>query len=550
MITKLFIKNFALIEDITINFKSGLTSISGETGAGKSILLGALELILGKRADLNSVRDNSLKCVIEADFFLKDKLFIDLFKDHNLDFDPHTIIRRELLPSSKSRAFINDSPVSLSQLQSISSSLVDIHSQHETVSLFSEKYQLDILDILAGNKILLKNYLEKLNAYNEISETITELIYKKDSASKELDYNTFLFNELVDADLHQVNQQEIEKKYKRLNNVEEIQEILLNINNVFNEDNFGTLNSLKNALNSLLKLQSLSTEFNGLYERLNSVIIELEDIADETVGISESIESDPSLLNEIHNKLQKIYKLQQKHSVVTIHELLAIQESLQEKVSVTNSLDSEIDKLSLTQKNLKNILVEFSEKIHIGRLNVIPTLKEKLSDFLSELGMPNASFEFNLSNSEVFKQNGTDILELLFTANKGHNFGPLKKVVSGGELRRIMLAVKAVVAQYKQLPTSIFDEIDTGISGEIAYKMAAILKEMSMTMQMINITHLPQIAAVGNQHIKIYKEDINNITKTSISILNERERINEIAEMIGGKNKSISAINQAKELLN
>jgi DNA repair protein RecN (Recombination protein N) len=550
LITKLFIKNFALIEDITINFKSGLTSISGETGAGKSILLGALELILGKRADLNSVRDNLLKCVIEADFFLEDKLFMDLFKDHDLDFDPHTIIRRELLPSSKSRAFINDSPVSLSQLQAISTSLVDIHSQHETASLFSEKYQLDILDILAGNKILLKNYLEKLNDYNEISETITELIYKKDSASKELDYNTFLFNELVDADLHQVNQQEIEKKYKRLNNVEEIQEILLNINNVFNEDDFGTLNSLKTALNSLLKLQSLSPEFNGLYERLNSVIIELEDIADETVGISESIESDPSLLNEIHNKLQKIYKLQQKHSVVTIHELLTIQESLQEKVSVTNNLDSEIDKLSLTQKNLKNILVEFSEKIHTGRLNVIPTLKEKLSDFLSELGMPNASFEFNLSNSEVFKQNGTDILELLFTANKGHNFGPLKKVVSGGELSRIMLAVKAVVAQYKQLPTSIFDEIDTGISGEIAYKMAAILKEMSMTMQMINITHLPQIAAVGNQHIKIYKEDINNITKTSISILNERERINEIAEMIGGKNKSISAINQAKELLN
>lgn len=550
MITKLFIKNFALIEDITINFKSGLTSISGETGAGKSILLGALELILGKRADLNSVRDNLLKCVIEADFFLEDKLFMDLFKDQDLDFDPHTIIRRELLPSSKSRAFINDSPVSLSQLQAISTSLVDIHSQHETASLFSEKYQLDILDILAGNKILLKNYLEKLNDYNEISETITELIYKKDSASKELDYNTFLFNELVDADLHQVNQQEIEKKYKRLNNVEEIQEILLNINNVFNEDDFGTLNSLKTALNSLLKLQSLSTEFDGLYKRLNSVIIELEDIADETVGISESIESDPSLLNEIHNKLQKIYKLQQKHSVVTIHELLTIQESLQEKVSVTNNLDSEIDKLSLTQKNLKNILVEFSEKIHTGRLNVIPTLKEKLSDFLSELGMPNASFEFNLSNSEVFKQNGTDILELLFTANKGHNFGPLKKVVSGGELSRIMLAVKAVVAQYKKLPTSIFDEIDTGISGEIAYKMAAILKEMSMTMQMINITHLPQIAAVGNQHIKIYKEDINNITKTSISILNERERINEIAEMIGGKNKSISAINQAKELLN
>ena len=541
-----------MVESLEIEFASGTTAITGETGAGKSLVLDALGMALGDRADTGTIRHGKDRAEITATF---DIAKIDQAKTwlNQQDFDTEDeqcFLRRLYTTEGRSRGYINGQPCTMQQLQALGEMLTDIHSQHETASLFSEKYQLDILDILAGNKILLKNYLEKLNEYNEISETITELIYKKDSASKELDYNTFLFNELVDADLHQVNQQEIEKKYKRLNNVEEIQEILLNINNVFNEDNFGTLNSLKTALNSLLKLQSLSTEFNGLYERLNSVIIELEDIADETVGISESIESDPSLLNEIHNKLQKIYKLQQKHSVVTIHELLTIQESLQEKVSVTNNLDCEIDKLLLTQKNLKSILVEFSEKIHIGRLNVIPTLKEKLSDFLSELGMPNASFEFNLSNSEVFKQNGTDILELLFTANKGHNFGPLKKVVSGGELSRIMLAVKAVVAQYKQLPTSIFDEIDTGISGEIAYKMAAILKEMSMTMQMINITHLPQIAAVGNQHIKIYKEDINNITKTSISILNERERINEIAEMIGGKNKSISAINQAKELLN
>ena len=275
MITRLSIKNFALIEDITVDFKSGLTSISGETGAGKSILLGALALVLGKRADLNAVRNNSLKCIIEADFLLEDSMFKDLFKKYNLDFDSHTIIRRELLPSSKSRAFINDSPVSLSQLQAISSYLVDIHSQHETLSIFSEKYQLDVLDILAGNTVLLKKYIDKLNQFNELSETITELIYKKESAIKELDYNTFLYDELNKADLYQINQDEIEKKYKRLNNVEEIQEILVGVNHLFNEDDFGSLNSLKNALNSLLKLKSLSTEFNDLYERLNSVVLEL-----------------------------------------------------------------------------------------------------------------------------------------------------------------------------------------------------------------------------------------------------------------------------------
>ena len=550
MITRLSIKNFALIEDITVDFKSGLTSISGETGAGKSILLGALALVLGKRADLNAVRNNSLKCIIEADFLLEDSMFKDLFKKYNLDFDSHTIIRRELLPSSKSRAFINDSPVSLSQLQAISSYLVDIHSQHETLSLFSEKYQLDVLDILAGNTVLLKKYIDKLNQFNELSETITELIYKKESAIKELDYNTFLYDELNKADLYQINQDEIEKKYKRLNNVEEIQEILVGVNHLFNEDDFGSLNSLKNALNSLLKLKSLSTEFNDLYERLNSLVLELEDIAYETLGMTDSIESDPTSLHEIHRKLQTIYKLQQKHAVSSIVELIDIQESLQEKVSITNNLDSEIEKLKIRQNKLKKILIEFSEKIHLGRKGVIYTLKEKLATILNELGMPNAAFEFKLSKSDVFKRNGTDILELLFTANKGHSFGPINKMVSGGELSRIMLAVKAVVAHYKQLPTSIFDEIDSGISGEVAYKMAAILKSMSMTMQIITITHLPQIAAIGNQHIKIFKEDVNNVTETNMLVLNDQQRIDEIAEMIGGKNKSISAINQAKELLN
>lgn len=550
MLSKLSIKNFALIDDVCVEFTSGLTSITGETGAGKSIILGALSLVLGKRADLNSIRNNALKCTIEAEFILEKSRFLILFNDFELDFDTHTIIRRELLPSGKSRAFINDTPVTLSQLQSISNHLVDIHSQHETLSLFSETYQLEILDILAGNLVLLETYSEKLKDYKEVSETISALVYKKESASKELDYNTFLYDELVEANLKNENQDILEETYSKLNNTEAIQETLTAVNGLLNEDQYGALNVLKETRNLLVKLNTVSSDFGNLYERLNSVIIEMDDVSEEIVNLSSGIEADPSLLNEINEKLQTIYKLQQKHSVATIPELVEIQETLEEKIEITNNLDGEIEKLEIFQENLNKTIKDLANKIHKKRLSVIPTLKNKLTNILNDLGMPNAAFKFELTPTIIFKKNGTDSLLLLFTANKGHNFGPLNKVASGGELSRIMLSIKAVIAQYKKLPTAIFDEIDSGISGEIAYKMAEILKEMSLTMQMFAITHLPQLAAVGNQHIKIFKEDVNHITETKLKTLTKEERISEIAEMIGGKNKSISAINQAKELLN
>lgn len=550
MLSKLSIKNFALIDDVCVEFTSGLTSITGETGAGKSIILGALSLVLGKRADLNSIRNNALKCTIEAEFILEKSRFLILFNDFELDFDTHTIIRRELLPSGKSRAFINDTPVTLSQLQSISNHLVDIHSQHETLSLFSETYQLEILDILAGNLVLLETYSEKLKDYKEVSETISALVYKKESASKELDYNTFLYDELVEANLKNENQDILEETYSKLNNTEAIQETLTAVNGLLNEDQYGALNVLKETRNLLVKLNTVSSDFGNLYERLNSVIIEMDDVSEEIVNLSSGIEADPSLLNEINEKLQTIYKLQQKHSVATIPELVEIQETLEEKIEITNNLDGEIEKLEIFQENLNKTIKDLANKIHKKRLSVIPTLKNKLTNILNDLGMPNAAFKFELTPTTIFKKNGTDSLLLLFTANKGHNFGPLNKVASGGELSRIMLSIKAVIAQYKKLPTAIFDEIDSGISGEIAYKMAEILKEMSLTMQMFAITHLPQLAAVGNQHIKIFKEDVNHITETKLKTLTKEERISEIAEMIGGKNKSISAINQAKELLN
>ena len=550
MLSKLSIKNFALIDDICVEFTSGLTSITGETGAGKSIILGALSLVLGKRADLNSIRNNTLKCIIEAEFILDKSQFLILFNEFELDFDVHTIIRRELLPSGKSRAFVNDTPVTLSQLQLLSNYLLDIHSQHETLSLFSETYQLEILDVLAGNLVLLKSYSEKLQDYKEVSETILALIYKKESASKELDYNTFLYDELVEANLKNVQQNELEETFSKLNNTETIQETLTAVTSLLNQEQYGALNTLKEIRSLLFKLNAVSLDFQNLYERINSIIIEMDDISEEIINLSLSIEADPSLLNKINEKLQTIYKLQQKHNVATVPELVEIQKILEEKIEITNNLDGEIEKLEIYKGKLKNKVQDLANKIHKKRLIVIPTLKNKLTYILNELGMPNAAFKFELTSTTIFKKNGTDSLLLLFTANKGNSFGPLNKVASGGELSRIMLSIKAVIAQYKKLPTAIFDEIDSGISGEIAYKMAEILKEMSLTMQMFAITHLPQLAAVGNQHIKIFKEDVNQITETKLKTLTKEERVSEIAEMIGGKNKSISAINQAKELLN
>jgi len=550
VITKLSIKNYALIDDISVDFNSGLTIITGETGAGKSILLGALALLLGKRADLKSVQDISKKCIIEAEFNLEENLHFPIFKANNLDFDFHTIIRRELLPSGKSRAFVNDTPVTLTQLQAIAPHLADIHSQHETLSLFSETFQIEVIDVLAGNTTLLKKYTKKLEEYVEISETLTELKYKKDAAAKELDYNTFLYNELVDANLTNLNQKVLEESYETLSHIEIIQESLSKINQLLSNEETGSLNTLKEVRLTLGNLRNISSDFEELWNRLNSVVIEIEDLSESLEDKAATIEADPSALFEINNSLQLIYKLQQKHIVATVEELLTIQNTLASKIDTTHHLENRIISLEQDQKNLFADVSGIAEKLHIRRLKVVPELIKKLKSFLVVLGLPNAQFKFEITTSDNLRKNGTDTLQLLFTANKGLAFGTLKKVASGGELSRIMLAIKAVLAQYKALPTLIFDEIDTGLSGEVAYKMSGILKSMSQSMQIFCITHLPQIAASGNNHIKIYKEDLNEITITRLKKLNKEERIAELAEMIGGKTLTHAALNHAKELLN
>lgn len=550
MITNLTIKNYALIDDIGVKFNSGLTIITGETGAGKSILLGALALLLGKRADLTSVKDISKKCIIEAEFKLDEHLLLPVFSNNNLDFDVHTIVRRELLPSGKSRAFVNDTPVTLSQLQAIAPYLADIHSQHETLSLFSETFQMEIIDVLAGNTGLLNKYSKKLAGYNEVAENLAELTYKKETDTKELDYNTFLYTELIEANLENLNQEKLEETYETLTNTEVIQESLSKVNQLISSEQIGTLETIKEVRSILGNLRGISSEFEEYWNRVNSIIIELDDLSESLEQTATSIEANPKVLFEINNSLQLLYKLQQKHAIDSVDGLIDLQKSLALKIDSTNNLENRIVSLIVEQERLNIEVSKIASKLHKKRIEVIPTLIKKLKKLVIDLGLPNAQFKFEISTTSNFRKNGTDSLQLLFTANKGLAFGPLKKVASGGELSRIMLAIKAVLAEYKMLPTMIFDEIDTGLSGEVAYKMSGILNIMSKTMQIFCITHLPQIAAAGNHHIKIYKEDVNEITVTRLKILNKEERVNELAEMIGGKILTDAALNHAKELLN
>lgn len=550
MITTLVIKNYALIEDIRVDFNEGLTIITGETGAGKSIILGALALLLGKRADLGSVKDASKKCIVEGHFSLVNYELQGIFDENDLDYEPQTIIRREILPSGKSRAFVNDSPVSLNQLQALSPYLIDVHSQHETMEVTTESFQMEVIDALAGNSALLKLYRKEFLDFKNTSEELSILRKQKEEASKELDYATFLFNELHQAGLKNLDQQDLEESYETLNNAEAIQEALGNVNSLLDEEQIGTLQSAKEARIVLGKIKEFSTAFEDFWQRLNSVILELEDISNGVYSTSEKIEADPELLSQVNEKLQTLYKLQQKHSVSSVSELIEIEIHLEEKVNTTLGMDDAIEKLENQRDLVRQKALKTGTQLHEKRKNAIPILKKKLEETLIPLGLPNAQFQFDLKASEDFKLSGTDTLQLLFTANKGLAFGPLKKVASGGEMSRIMLSIKAVLAEYKKLPTIVFDEIDTGVSGEVANIMAKIMHEMSKKMQLLSITHLPQVAAKGDYHIKVYKEDRDNITGTHLKMLEKEERIIEIAQMLGGKNVSEAALANAKELLN
>jgi DNA repair protein RecN (Recombination protein N) len=550
MILSLSIKNYALIEDIQVPLTKGLTIITGETGAGKSILLGALGLLLGKRADLGSVKDATQKCIIEGEFSLKGYGLQPLFKDHDLDYDVHTIIRREILPSGKSRAFVNDTPVGLSQLQALGGYLVDIHSQQETNSFATEVFQLEVLDALAGNAPILQGYQNALLEFTSISKQLEKQLSQKEAALKELDYHTFLQQELMEASLHTIDQQALETNYNTLNNAEEIQGSFAEIEQLFSQENTGIIDSVKQARSLLNNISKYAPSYQELYDRLHSVTLELEDVISSIENTSEDLQVDPTELFRINEVLQTLYRLQHKHSVSSVKELSDIELNLSSKIYNSQHLDTTIETLEKEKQKLTQALLKLAKDLHDNRVEALPMLQQKLETYLSLLGLPNAKFKVEFTTSPTFKKSGTDSLAVYFTANKGGNFGLLKKVASGGEMSRIMLSVKALLSQYKKLPTIVFDEIDTGVSGEIALKMAYIMGEMSSHMQILSITHLPQIAAKGEQHIKVYKEDRQNTTVTHLKQLSQEERIVEIAQMIGGKNITDTTLANAKELLN
>ena len=488
--------------------------------------------------------------MIEAQFSISKYKLETLFETLAFDYDASTIIRREILPSGKSRAFVNDSPVNVSDLQELGVYLIDIHSQQQTQGLSDEKIQFEIIDAIANNGNVLERYATLLKSYKLNKSELLKQREAYSNAQKEQDYNTFLLNELVEAKLVSGIQEELEQNFQQLNNVEFIKENLEKSLALAEEEQIGVLQGLKEMKTSLQKIAALTIDYNSISERANSVLIELDDIVSEINGLAEQLVNDPEQLEFLNQKLQLIYSLQKKHQVNSVEELLAIQDELENKAFAVQHLEDAIAKLESDLENNEKELDEIATLLHKNRELSIPVLVGKLVGYLVQLGMPNSQFDIQISPTKNYFPNGKDELQFLFSANKGSDFGLLKKVASGGEMSRIMLAVKAILAQYSKLPTIIFDEIDTGVSGEIAKKMAFIMEEMCTNMQVFSITHLPQIAARGKQHYKVFKETIDNQTQSQIIRLTQEQRIQELAEMIAGKDVSEAAINHAKTLLN
>jgi DNA repair protein RecN (Recombination protein N) len=549
MLQHLSVQNYALIDQLEIDFSSGLTIITGETGAGKSILLGALGLIAGNRADAQSLQDKTKKCVIEATFDIKEYKLNAFFDAQELDYEVTTTIRREINPEGKSRAFINDTPVTLSQLKELTERLIDIHSQHQTLTLNGNEFQLSVVDAFADHSDLLKQYTQDFKQFKGIEKKLQDLIEREMQAKKDLDYFQFQFNELEEASLQPGKQVEWEQELEALNNAEDIKVNL-------SKASFGLNGGEQNLLSSLNEIKALlspfakfKTELNELSTRVNTAYIELKDISNELETIEGDIVYDPKRIEEITGKLDSIYRLQQKHQVKTIEELINIKEEINNKLLDFSSLESEIEKVKKELQQYTDALSTASKKITTNRKKAIPKIEKELAALLSSLSMPNAQLKIEQTELPVFTATGLDKVSFLFSANKGSDFRELNKVASGGELSRLMLSIKSSLAKLTALPTIIFDEIDTGVSGDVADKIGLIMNQMAASIQVITITHLPQIASKGGAHLFVYKADKNNKTYSSIKRLTPDERVQEVAKMLSTGNPTTAAINNAKELL-
>ena len=551
MLRSLYIQNYALIEKLDISFETGFSVITGETGAGKSIILGAIGLLLGQRADMKAIRRGASKCVIEARFDISAYGMRPFFEENELEYDEECILRREVQASGKSRAFINDTPASLVQVKELGEQLIDVHSQHQNLLLNKEGFQLNVLDILAHNDAALEKYHSRYAGWKQTERELSELMELAEKSRADEDYIRFQLEQLEEAHLAEGEQEELEQEAEMLSHAEEIKAGLYRVEQSFASDEGGLLSYLKDSLNTLNNLQRVYQPAKELAERMESAYIELKDISQEVSSQGESIEFNPTRLDEVNDRLNMIYSLQQKHRVQTLEELIALTEEYRDKLSDITSYDERIAELTERKEEQYKQVKQQAEVLTKARAAAAREVEKQLAARLVPLGMPNVRFQVEMGLKKEPGLQGEDTVSFLFSANKNGVLQNISSVASGGEIARVMLSIKAMIAGAVKLPTIVFDEIDTGVSGEIADRMADMMQEMGeQNRQVISITHLPQIAARGAVHYKVYKEDTDTGTNSHILQLNIEERINEIANMLSGATLTEAALNNAKALLN
>lgn len=551
MLSRLYITNYALIENLDIQFDAGLNIITGETGAGKSIILGALGLILGNRVEGKHFFRNDRKCVIEGYFRIAPYELQSFFAENDLEYEPETIVRREIAVDGKSRAFVNDSPVTLNVLKALGELLMDIHSQHATLQLNTEHFQLLILDSVAGNQNIVSEYKRLLARYRESSDMLRHLRETIAANNAELDFNQFQFDELYEARLQDGEQQQLEEELSQLENAEEIKRGLASANYLLSDSEQSAVEELKGALQQLQGVERYLASVGELSGRLESALIEIKDIADEVATLEQSVYMDEGRLNVVNDRLSVLYGLQKKHRLETVADLILLQQQLETKIQAVADQEGHLAEMETQVERDRVALQHVAEVLHGSRAAVVDKVEKHVQELLAEVGMPNARLQIDVRFLEAdrFKPSGASDVQFLFSANKGQPFQPIHKVASGGELSRVMLAVKSLIAQTSALPTIIFDEIDTGISGEVALRVGEIMERLAENMQVLAITHLPQIASKGNAHFKVYKQDEGDKTKTNIVLLDKDKRVMEVAQMLSGANPGESAMQHAKELL-
>ncbi len=550
MLTKLKINNYALIDSLVISFNEGMTSITGETGAGKSIILGGLSMVLGSRVDNSKIINKEKKCFVEATFDLTDIYLRDYFRKNDLDYDVITIIRREVNQNGKSRAFINDTPVKLDQLSGLTNRLIDVHSQFNNLSILDSNFIFLILDSLSKNQEKIKEYSNNFKSLKLLEKELNDKIFLRDKLNSDLDYNKFLHDEFNDLEINNINLEELQDKIKEADDLDQIKDTLsVVIGHLISED-VGVLDKLQDISRNLNKLSNSSERISLLSKRIQNLIEELNIISSDTESILYDIDNNQENIHDLRNLQDKIYTLQNKHRVNSIEDLLKIKKDIESKIFTQDDIDNDIIKIEESISSLTINLRADAVKIHNKRISVIPDFEKLMSKNLNELGMGKSNIKIDLSKTEIIQKNGISIGKILFKSNKGSMYSELKDIASGGEISRIMLSIKSILSKYTKLATIIFDEIDTGISGSVSSKVGELMKFMSKNMQVIVITHTAQVASKGDFHFKVFKREQNDKVITDINLLSDRERVNEIAEMLSGDKSNKSANELANELLN